>query len=154
MRRLALEVEGVAVYLGADPDVTCREFQRRLAAKGLDEAEDAGEQAGGQMLHRAKRLSVVFGELFATLTEEERYVSDCAALLPPDYVALPWLEELARRRFPEWQGWKKTVRRLLGRRLLTPGDIREWDGSEPLVLLCYKLLANLGLSFRGANLKV
>ena len=24
----------------------------------------------------------------------------------------------------------------------------------PLVLLCYKLLANLGLSFRGVNLKV
>ena len=28
------------------------------------------------------------------------------------------------------------------------------DQYIPLVLLCYKLLANLGLSFRGVNLKV
>ena len=132
VRRLALEVEGVAVYLGADPDLTCRESQQRLVTKGLAAAEEAGEAAGGQMLHRGRRLSVVFGELLAALNEREQYVLDCAALLPPDYVALPWLEALARTRFPGWDEWKKTVRKLMGRRLLSVAESTGWDGKEPL----------------------
>jgi hypothetical protein len=154
VRRLALEVEGVAVYLGAERDVTCRDFQSRLEAQGLTAAEEATEEASGQMLHRGKRLSAVFGELFTTLSEQERYVLDCAALLPPDYVALPWLEALARQRYPELTGWKKLVRKLLGRRLLTLAGEGEWDGNSPLVRMhrtVQQLLLQLMSALRNAE---
>ena len=47
-----------------------------------------------------KRLSAIMNPLIATLSEQQTRVVEYAALLPPDCIALPWLEKLIIQDFP------------------------------------------------------
>jgi len=146
VRRLGsftLAVEGVAVYLGVHPGVSCAGFLKRLEAEGLG-AEEAVVREGevaSQMRHREKQLSLALGPLLDTLSAEERFVLECAALLPADFIPLPWLRALAEERFPALatpppgypEPWPQIARRLLGRRLLAPTADRDETGAPRTV---------------------
>ena len=152
VRRLGgftLAVEGVAVYLGVHPEITCEAFRQRLESEGLGAPEDVvlDGDVGGQMRHREKQLSAALGPMLDTLSLEERFLLDCAALLPADYIPLPWLRALAEEKFPELAEarpgypppWPQIARRLLGRRLLVPTTDRE-DGGSPRTVRMHRLV--------------
>lgn len=152
VRRLggfALVVEAVAVFLGLNPDVSCAAFSERLAAEGLDAPESLAADAGvaNLMRHREKQLSVVFAPLRAQLSEPEQFVLDAASVLPPDCIALPWLQSWAAARYPQLLAakpgyaapWPQLLRRLLGRRLLVATDDAAPDGS-PRTARMHRLL--------------
>ncbi len=138
-----LAVEAVAVFLGLNPEVTCSGFLKRLGEEGLDAPDRlAGEaDVANRIRHRDKQLSSVFTPAIAQLGEVERFVLHAAAVLPADFIALPWLREWATGRFPDLAAarpgyaapWPQIVRRLTGRRLLVPTDDVEPDGSPRLV---------------------
>jgi len=76
-----------------------------------------------------KRLSVTLQPTLARLSPPEKLVLTYAALLPADFVMLPWLRPLAAEEFPELgkdaepgylDPWKKLLGRLMSLRLLQP----------------------------------
>ena len=160
VRRLGgftLAVEGVAVYLGVHPEVTCAGFLARLEAEGLSAPEEvvAEGEVGEQMLHREKQLSLALRPMLDALSNEESYVLECAALLPADSVPLPWLRVLTAAEFPAGMEsrpgypdpWQQVVRRLLGRRLLVATADRD-TLRAPRVVRMHRLVQEL-LTRRG-----
>ncbi len=152
VRRLGgfvLAVEAVAVYLGLNPDVSCAAFSQRLAAEGPEAPENlaADAEVANLMRHREKQLSLVFAPLRAQLGEPEQFVLDAASVLPPDCIALPWLQAWAAARYPQFFAaqpgyaapWPQLLRRLLGRRLLVATDDAAPDGS-PRTARIHRLL--------------
>jgi tetratricopeptide (TPR) repeat protein len=128
-----LAVEGVAVYLGVHPEITCEQFRQRLEAEGLGTAEDVvcDGDVGERIRHREKQLHVVLDQTLSHLAPPEHCALDYGALLPPDSIPWPWLQALAANEHPEILAvkpgypdpWLSLRRRLEGLRLLTPSSL-------------------------------
>jgi tetratricopeptide (TPR) repeat protein len=97
-----LAVELAAAHLAEHPDVTCA---RMADIIGLEDLENpvVVESADLQNIRyeHDRRLSAVLGPTLAALTPAERRALEYAALLPPDYIPLPWLKTLVVADFPE-----------------------------------------------------
>ena len=128
-----LAVEQVAIFLGLNPDIRPVDYLAGLRARGLsttDQIPASDATAAGQILHREKQLSAILSATLERLDEPAaRTALQFAALLPPDSVPWPWLQALTIARHPELNPqpgqpdpWRRVKRRLLGLRLLTPGD--------------------------------
>jgi len=135
VRRLgghSLAVEVVAVYLWQNPDVSYQGYLERLECEGLEAIEGAG---GDELVQLSRHTEKLVGNLLeptlSALSAEELSALEVASLLPPDNIAMPWLQQLACQEFPELgraprpghpDPWRRIVRRLTGLRLLTPSD--------------------------------
>lgn len=127
LRGFTLAVELVAAWLVAHP-----EFMYQQVAEGLDldDLDTMGEDRNVELRrhNHERRLKAVLGPTLASLSPPARRALEYAALLHPDYVALPWLKELTGRDFPEinqptrlsdlWADIWHALERLA---LLTPG---------------------------------
>ena len=105
VRRLGrhpLAVEVVAVFLWQNPEVLCRDYLARLEAEGLGALDAAGADELVQLSrHPEKTLGRLLEPTLAGLAPAELLALECASLLPPDTVPLPWLRELAAEQFAE-----------------------------------------------------
>lgn len=131
-----LAVESVAIYLGLHPEIRPADYLARLRAEGLTGVDTlpADASVAAQMKHREKQLRIVLDQTLEKLTPTERTALDYAALLPPDSIPWPWLRALVEQEHsnalaarPGYEDpWVNAKRRLVGLRLLTPGDYHEY----------------------------
>jgi tetratricopeptide (TPR) repeat protein len=150
--RFTLAVETAAVYLGQyAAEVSCAGYRERLNREGLEAVEGAASQTGEGVLHGEKSLRATLTPTLERLGGEERCGLEFAALLPADFVALPWLRTLAAERFPELgrdaepgypDPWGTAVRRLFSRRLLQPTGVTDDEG-RPLLARMHRLVQEL-----------
>jgi len=125
-----LAIEAAAVYLGQNAArVVCAGFQARLEREGLGGLKVAVSDPSIRVQHDEKRLSVTLKPTLDRLSLPEKLVLTYAALLPADFVVLPWLRPLAAQEFPELgqdvepgypDPWKKLLGKLMSLRLLQP----------------------------------
>jgi tetratricopeptide (TPR) repeat protein len=96
----ALAVELVAAWILVHPSTTYAQIVNGL---GLDDLEDIAQSDTVELRrhNHERRLTVVLSPILRELKPAERRVLEYAALLPADYVALPWLKTLAAADFPE-----------------------------------------------------
>ena len=93
-----------------------------------------------------RRLSAVLGPVLEGLQPAERRTLEYAALLPADYVALPWLRILVTRDFPELarpgrlDRWVELCHRLLRLALFSPA---EGEGTAPRLVRVHRLVQEL-----------
>ncbi len=128
----ALALEVVGVYLWQTPDVNYEGYLARLEAEGLEALEGVARDENIELSrHREPVLSELMEPTLARLKPAEATTLEYAALLPHDYIALPWLRALAARSAPELAAtpkpgypdpWRQIERRLLGLRLLNAGE--------------------------------
>ena len=129
-----LAVEQAGVYLSTHPEDTVRDYLDHLRSQSLT-ASDAmlDDDSKTRIEHREKLLSVILDQ---SLTDLEHtlpgslQVLRLAAVMPPDAIPWPWLEELTKRTNPEvceptpqfLKGrWTRIRRTLEGRDLITEG---------------------------------
>ncbi|VEJ60048.1 Predicted ATPase [Arachnia propionica] len=129
-----LAVEQAGVYLSTHPEDTVRDYLNHLRSQNLT-ASDAmlDDDSKTRIEHREKLLSVILDQ---SLTDLEHtlpgslQVLRLAAVMPPDTIPWPWLEELTKRTNPEvfeptpqfLKGrWTRIRRTLEGRDLITEG---------------------------------
>ena len=139
-----LAVEQVAIYLGAHPDVAVSRFADALDSSGAVAMEtrisDDAKFSDMNQRYRVEAgkrnqdatLAAVLGLTMRGLPALAVLALRFAAILPPDTVPWPWLEQLCRRAHPDLfavtdpyaaaDPWPEVKRLLLGRRLLTDGD--------------------------------
>lgn len=135
VRRLgghAFSVEVVGVYLWQTPDVDYQGYLARLDSEGLEALEGVAREENIVLSrHRASVLSDIMEPTLARLKPGEALAIEYAALLPHDYIPIPWLRALAGQSLPELMAapkpgypdpWRQIERRLLGLRLLTASD--------------------------------
>lgn len=140
-----LAVEQVALYLGLHSEVAPSAFLASLRQRGLPAADDLpahDPNLAAQMLTQTKQLSLILDSTLARLDATARTAIEIAARLPPDCVPWPWLRELTEKEHPELRRqdafgadpWETVRRRLVGMRLLTPGD-------DPAIARIHRLVA-------------
>ena len=147
-----LAVEVVAVHLGERAGrVTCAGFLERMKKEGFAGLEGAAKTTKGGIRHGEKLIGATLKPTLDLLTDREKLVLNCAALLPPDTIPLPWLRELVTEEFPEIgqdaepgydDPWLSLVNRLLGLRLLQTIDFTE-DGRTARLLRMHRLVGEL-----------
>lgn len=129
-----LAVEQAGVYLSTHPEVTVRDYLDHLLSQNLT-ASDAmlDDDSKARIEHREKLLSVILDQSLADLEHtlpDSLQVLRLAAVMPPDTIPWPWLEELTKRINPEvfeptpqfLKGrWTRIRRTLEGRDLITEG---------------------------------
>jgi tetratricopeptide (TPR) repeat protein len=128
----AFSVEVVGVYLWQTPDVDYQGYLARLDAEGLQALEGVAREENIILSrHENSVLSDIMEPTLARLKPGEALAIEYAALIPHDYIAIPWLRALAGQSLPELAAaprpgypdpWRQVERRLLGLRLLTAGD--------------------------------
>ena len=146
-----LAIEQVAIFLGIHPDVSPSHFLQQLQDKGLPLADSLVTHEEGavaaQMLTQSKQLGLILDATLEKLSAPARTALHFAALLPPDNVPWPWLRDLTQAEHPDLQEkdalgvdpWMAVPRRLLGLRLLTPGDDVQIARMHRLVAATIKL---------------
>jgi tetratricopeptide (TPR) repeat protein len=122
-----LAVEMSAVYLGQySSEITCSGFLSRLKKEGLAGLDRAATHTAIGLRHGEKCLAATLNPTLEHLTEPERLALKYAALLPSDYIALPWIRTLISEEYPAIgrdsepgypDPWKNLLRHLLGFRL-------------------------------------
>ncbi len=92
-----LAVEAAGVYLGISrvEGVTFADYLELLRAEGLEGLETSTAEAKVRVRYDKASLRAALKPTLERLTRAERVVLDCAALLPPEAVALPWVRRLA-----------------------------------------------------------
>ena len=129
-----LAVEQAGVYLSTHPEVTVRDYLNHLRSQNLTSSDTMlDDDSKTRIEHREKLLSVILEQ---SLTDLEHtlpgslQVLRLAAVMPPDTIPWPWLEELTKRTNPEvfeptpqfLKGrWTRIRRTLEGRDLITEG---------------------------------
>ena len=129
-----LAVEQAGVYLSTHPEVTVRDYLDHLRSQNLTASDTMlDDDSKTRIEHREKLLSVILEQ---SLTDLEHtlpgslQVLRLAAVMPPDTIPWPWLEELTKRTNPEvfeptpqfLKGrWTRIRRTLEGRDLITEG---------------------------------
>jgi tetratricopeptide (TPR) repeat protein len=150
----ALAVEVVGVFLWQNPDVSHRDYLARLEAEGVGAVEGAAADERVELSrHPEKFVGRLLEPTLATLTPLELRALAFAAQLPPDAVALPWLQTLLERELPEAVArkpgyadpWKQAARRLHGLRLLVQ------DPKEPRLARVHRLVRDVVLVRMGAD---
>ena len=122
-----LAVEMTAVYLGQySSEITCSGFLSRLKKEGLAGLDRATTHTALGLRHGEKCLAATLNPTLEHLTEPERLALKYAALLPADYIALPWIRTLISEEYPAIgrdsepgypDPWKNLLRHLLSFRL-------------------------------------
>ena len=123
-----LAVEAAAVYLGQNAgEVTCAGFTARLEKEGLDGLDEAVGDPAVRLRHGEKRLSATLQPtLDQLISSPEEVALTVAALLPADFVVLPWIRSLAASEFSELgrvaepgypDPWQNLLNRLISLRL-------------------------------------
>ncbi|MBK7381974.1 MAG: tetratricopeptide repeat protein [Flavobacteriales bacterium] len=133
-----LAVESAAVYLGQFAnDVTCAAFLTRLKKEGLQGLDTAAGQSREGVLHGEKRLGVTLKPTLERLGPAEKLALGYAALLPADYIVLPWLRALVSAAHENYgrdapagypDDWTNLLRRIFGLRLLQASGVTGEDG--------------------------
>jgi tetratricopeptide (TPR) repeat protein len=118
-----LAVEAAAVFLAQCPEEgSCAAFRDRLKGEGPTEAEDDAWATSER-----ERLGAALRPTLERLGEAERLTLSCAALLPADHVALPWVRVLVAQAYPQLGEdalngspglWQHLLQRLFSLRLL------------------------------------
>jgi hypothetical protein len=147
-----LAVETAAVYLGQFADeVTCGSFLARLRKEGSEGLDDAAQQTSEAVRHGEKRLLATLTPTFERLTEGEKLALVCAALLPADQIALPWVRAVVALDVPEVgmdaapgyaDPWSNLLRRALGLRLLQRTSVRDHD-RQPRIVRMHRLVRDV-----------
>ncbi len=127
-----LAVEVVGVYLWQTPDVNYEGYLARLQYEGLEALDGVARDENIELSrHQEPILSDLLGPTLEKLKPAEAAALEFAAILPHEYVALPWLRAMAGKSAPELLAtpkpgypdpWRQIERRLLGLRLLSPGE--------------------------------
>ena len=146
-----LAIEQVAIFLGIHPEISPSAFLQQLQDKGLPLADAVVTHDDGavaeQMLTQSKQLGLILDATLEKLSAPARSALHFAALLPPDTVPWPWLRALTEAEHPELaqkdalgaDPWLSVQRRLLGLRLLTPGEDAQIARMHRLVAATIKL---------------
>mgnify|MGYP000953830643 FL=1 len=129
-----LAVEQAGVYLSTHPEDTVRDYLNHLRSQNLTASDTMlDDDSKTRIEHREKLLSVILDQ---SLTDLEHtlpgslQVLRLAAVMPPESIPWPWLEELTKRTNPEvfeptpqfLKGrWTRIRRTLEGRDLITEG---------------------------------
>ena len=129
-----LAVEQAGVYLSTHPEDTVRDYLNHLRSQNLTASDTMlDDDSKTRIEHREKLLSVILDQ---SLTDLEHtlpgslQVLRLAAVMPPESIPWPWLEELTKRTNPEvfeptpqfLKGrWTRIRRTLGGRDLITEG---------------------------------
>ena len=121
--------------MGLHPEITPSAYLQSLRQKGLTLTDIHGRrrEVADEINHREKQLDLILHTTLAMLEPAGHTALALAALLPPDYIAWPWLQALTMARHPELRQndpaepdpWISLRRQLEGLRLLTPGDQSE-----------------------------
>ncbi|BCM94241.1 hypothetical protein IAD21_06144 [Abditibacteriota bacterium] len=127
-----LAVEVVGVYLWQTPDVNYEGYLARLQYEGLEALDGVGRDENIELSrHHESVLSDLLTPTLDRLKPAENIALEFAALLPHEHIAIPWLRALAGQNLPELTAtpkpgypdpWRQIERRLLGLRLLSPGE--------------------------------
>ena len=139
-------MELVAAWLAVHKESSS--YAKLADGLGLDDLESFGSDDAIELRrHHERRLTAVLGPVLASLQPAERRALEYAALLPADYVALPWLKELVTRDFPELaqagkrsDPWLALVERLTRLALFTRA---EGETTEPRVVRVHRLVQEL-----------
>ncbi len=141
-----LAIEVVAVYLWQSPEITYAGYAARLEREGLAALEGAGrDDLVALSRHNQTLITELLKPTLALLSKPERLALEFAATLPPDNIVLPWLRQLVARTHPEYatepepgfpDPWRRVERRIVGLRLLLPGD-------NPQVARMHRLLQDV-----------
>ncbi|HLN64064.1 MAG TPA: hypothetical protein VK464_21305 [Symbiobacteriaceae bacterium] len=103
----------------------------RFRTEGSFSADALANDVAGRIAHREKLLALVLKATLERLTPPARTALDFAALLPPDSVPWPWLQDLVAQADPEAlrargpghpDPWREVRGQLEGMRLLTPTE--------------------------------
>ncbi|MGH9966994.1 MAG: tetratricopeptide repeat protein, partial [Pyrinomonadaceae bacterium] len=150
--RLTLACEIAAVFLGQFAgEVSCAAFMERLRREGLTGLETAARETTAGVLHGEKQVTATLAPTLESLTAPVKLAVEFAALLPADYVALPWIRALVAEDFPEIgieaepghpDPWLSLLRRLLSLRLWQPTNAKDQEGGL-LVLRMHRLLQDV-----------
>src|SRR5205085_3619061 len=102
----ALALEVVGVFLWKNPEVTYWDYLARLEAEGAGAVEGAADVTPVELIsrHPEKFIGRLLEPTLALLTPAEMRALEYAAVLPPDMVALPWLEEMVVKDMPKAMG--------------------------------------------------
>lgn len=73
----------------------------RLRREGLEALDVASQQTDEGVRLGEKRVGATLAPTLDRLAEAERLAVHCAAMLPADHIALPWVRALVTERFPE-----------------------------------------------------
>jgi tetratricopeptide (TPR) repeat protein len=143
---LTLAVETAAVYLGQCDSRVIPEGQKEHSVEVtgyLSRLRDDLRSGGGEgVMSQLREVTATLRPTLDRLDAPARTLLQCAALLGPDAIALPWLRTLAGTRHPELatdapaghsDPWTQLIRNLLGMRLFqsTP---------EPRVVTVHRIL--------------
>ena len=121
-----LAIELAAAYLAANPDIPYTQFTQLTGLDDLTFIADEADVESHNHDHE-KSLSKVLAPTLKSLTPPASLAMQYASILPPDAVALPWLQHLVAQTFPEMnepaQGirlslWHKLQNELWGLALL------------------------------------
>src|SRR6185312_303230 len=144
-----LAVETVALFLGQFAyDVSCADFLARLKTSGLHAFEGAASETSEGVRHGEKLLSLTLRPTLERLSKAEKLALTCAALLPSDQIALPWIRALVGQEYPELisdsqpgrpDPWRAVQRRLFSLRLWQMTELKDANG-EPLVVRMHQWL--------------
>jgi tetratricopeptide (TPR) repeat protein len=132
----ALACEVVAIYLQDNPQVSCVSYLQMLEKEvllalhfaGQHEDEITGESYHAQLKrHTQPLIGALLKPTLDKLTLPLRLVVNHTALLAPDAIPLPWLEEIVRKALGQQMTavvgqadpWQRLLDRLTGLRLLT-----------------------------------
>ena len=154
----SLVVELVAAWMAAHPEVTYASFLERLGLEDLEALKDA-EHDSDIVLRRhnhERRIEAVLNPTLATLEPVERRFLEYAALLPPDLVALPWLQELLGNDFPELNErragypdlWSNVNRRMVRLAIISRSD---GDASDLRLVRVHRLVQDLVKKYLSAD---
>jgi tetratricopeptide (TPR) repeat protein len=126
-----LAVETAAAYLGQYPEITCQAFRDRLKKKGFVAFDNATDRSLA-VFHDKRCLSATLQPTLDRLSEPAKRVLEYAALLPADFVVLPWIRHGLAPDFPDLvedaepgypDPWKNLVNKLILLRLLTRNSV-------------------------------
>lgn len=127
----ALSLEVVGVYLWQHREVSYRDYRAWMQEEGVLAAMEGAGEGVRLSRHAEPLVSKLLKPTLDALSPAELRALEYAALLPADWVALPWLKELVGADIPEavtrakpWKPdpWAGVVGRLRSLRLLAPGD--------------------------------
>jgi len=142
----AIAIELVAAWLAGHPDTTCAQLADGWGLDDLDVIAEDRDAALRRHNHE-RRLGAVLGPVLSGLSPAERRTLEYAALLHPDYVALPWLRALVAADVPEvaepgrlTDPWAECWRRLLRLALFSRA---EGEDARPRTVRVHRLVGDL-----------
>lgn len=142
-----LAVEAVAGFLALHPDISLAAFRENFDADGFAGQHEAPATEAGdiKITPTQSLLARSFLPLLNSLSVGERCALRFAALLPPDYIPLPWLCSLVAHEYPEIIGEMLWWQRLIDCRLLVETSDRD-EAGLPRVVRMHRLVQELILT--------